>query len=487
MKPSLVRKVALGLALACTAAAACGSDDDADEPAGTTAADEEPSETATETPPAATAEETASSTPADEAGSGGDSAADGQAIWAASTGECGSVENFVDYVCGTPGAADSSLEPVKLGWVNNQDGSIVSLGPQATDAAQLAVDWVNTYAGGIGGHPLELSTCFVKNSEEEGKACADDFAADGNIPVVSYGSVGPGANTINAGLEAAGIPVIEGFAINPADVTSSNHYILFTAQPFDYYAWGSLARDVLKATSAAIVYPQGTGFQNSAAAAEEALDAVGVEYVSVGYDIESTNLVGALVAAGADTADMVINVGGTPSTCVAIDKGLRELGVDESKVVGDFACALESEKEAYGGDIPKWYFGQAQSGDGLTDSAVGRQYRAALDAAGALSNVTDVWYSGMFGSILTIAQFMNKAGADNLTSDGIRAVVEEWRGPLLLGQPEPFCGKYPSAPANCGGGDRFFRYEGDNIWTPVSDWTDVPIELQKKLNAQGVE
>jgi len=473
MKSSSVwRRLAL-LALACLAAvvlAACGSDDEGGDASGGASAD-----TTTQA-----AEEQSES-------AGGDKAADGEKIWSQAAGDCGNIENFVDYVCGKPGSADDSKPPVKLGWVNNQDGSIVSLGPQATDAAQLAVDWINKYASGIGGRKLELVKCYVKNSEEEGKACADKFAADDDIHVVTYGSVGPGANTINAGLKAADIPVIEGFAINPSDVTSENHFILFTAAPFDYYAWGTFGRDVLKAKTGAIVYPQGTGFQNSAAAAEEAMKAVGMKVKSVGYDPDSTNLVGALVASGAPNADMVVNVGGTPATCVAIDKGLRQLKVDEGKVVGDFSCALQSLKKAYGGDVPKWYFGQAQSGDSLTDSLVGKQYRAALDAFGATEHTPDVWYSGMFGAITTIAQFMNKVGPDDLSSDAIRKVAREWRGPLLLGQPEPYCGKYPSAPANCGGGDRFFRYEGNDKWTPVSEWSDVPIELQRKLNAKGVE
>jgi branched-chain amino acid transport system substrate-binding protein len=417
------------------------------------------------------------------------SAAAGNAadVWKTADKPCGSVENFVSYVCGKPGAADASLKPVKLGWVNNQGGTIVSLGPQATKAAQFAVDWVNKYASGIGGHPLQLVTCYVKNSEEEGKACADKFLADKDIHVVSYGSLGPGAQTVNAGLKSAGIPVVEGFAINPSDVTSPNHFILFTAQPFDYYAWGTLARDTFKAKKVAIVYPQGTGFQNSAAAADTAIKTIGIQVKSVGYNPDSTNLVGALVASGAQSADMVVNVGGTPSTCVAIAKGLKQLKIPDEKVVGDFACALASEKEAYGGDIPKWYFGQAQSGDGLTDSPVGQQYRAALAAFGHEKDRPDVWYSGMFGSILTNAQFLNKVGADKLSPTAIKAQVSKWRGPLLLGQPKPYCGKYPSAPANCGGGDRFFRYEGNDKWTPVSTWTDVPIELQRKLNAKGVQ
>ena len=424
-----------------------------------------------------------------EAPSGGASAnADGEALWAkGGSGECGSLDNFVDYVCGKPGAADPSKKPVKIGWVNNQGGSIVSLGPQATDAAQFAVDWINKYAGGIGGHKLELVTCFVKNSEEEGKACADKFLADKEISMITFGSVGPGANTINASIKSAGIPVIEGFSINASDALSPNHYILFTAAPFDYYAWGTLGRDTLKAKTGAIVYPQGTGYQNSAKAAEEAMKAVGIKTKSVGFDPDSTNLVGALVAAGAQTADMVVNVGGTPSTCIAINKGQKQLKIPDEKVVGDFSCALESEKEAYGGDIPKWLFGQAQSGDGLTDSPIGKQYLAALTAFGAQKNRPDVWYSGMFGAMLTIGQTLNKVGPDKITSDSIKTEIAKWRGPLLLGQPHPFCGKYPTSPANCGGGDRFFRYEGKDKWTPVSEWSDVPIELQRKLGAKGVQ
>jgi branched-chain amino acid transport system substrate-binding protein len=428
------------------------------------------------------------STQTTQASSGASSDADGAALWAkGGSGKCGSVENFVDYVCAKPGEADKSKTPVKIGWVNNQDGSIVSLGPQATDAFQFAVDWVNKYASGIDGHPLQLVKCYVKNSEEEGKACADQFLADKDIKLISYGSVGPGANTINAGIKGSGIPVIEGFAINASDVTAPDHYSLFTSSPFDYYAWGTLGRDIMKAKTGAIVYPQGTGFQNNARAAQEAMTAVGMKVKSVGFDPNSTNLVGALVASGAQTADMVVNIGGTPATCVAINKGQKQLKIPDDKMVGDFSCALASEKEAYGGDIPKWVFGQAQSGDGLTDSPVGRQYLAALKAAGHEKDRPDVWYSGMFGTALTIAQFLNQSGGADATPAKVIDTVGKWRGPLLLGQPQPFCGKYPSAPANCGGGDRFFRYDGSDKWTPLSDWSDVPIELQRKLNAKGVQ
>jgi branched-chain amino acid transport system substrate-binding protein len=70
------------------------------------------------------------------------------------------VTDYVKYVGGTAGAADSSKSPIVIGFVNQQGGAN-DVGPGATDGAKLAVDYVNKYAGGIDGHPLELHTCFI--------------------------------------------------------------------------------------------------------------------------------------------------------------------------------------------------------------------------------------------------------------------------------------------------------------------------------------
>ena len=398
---------------------------------------------------------------------------------------CGTVSNFVNYVCGKPQQANASLAPVKIGWVNNQGGSIVSNGPEATAAAQLGVNWINKYADGIGGHPLQLDTCFVKNAEEEGLACAQKFLADPKVDVISYGSVTIGASTINSTI-AGKKPIIEGFAQNPSDVTNPGTYILFVGAPIDFYAWGSVGRDILHAKSAAVLYAQGSGFEADAQAVLTGLQTVGIKTKLVGYNVNTADLTGALTAAGAQSAGMIAPIGGTPANCVSIAKGLATLGVSPSKVVANFSCALDSEKSAYGGDIPKWLFGEAQSGDALTSDPVGVQYRKALAAFGATSNVPDVWYSGMFGSILTIAQFMNRVGFSKLSPAALVAQVKVFRGPLLLGQPKVQCGKFPAYPANCGDGDHFFRYEGNNKFAAVSAWTYMPVAVAKKLHAKGV-
>ena len=118
-------------------------------------------------------------------------------------------------------------------------------------------------------------------------------------------------------------------------------------------------------------------------------------------------------------------------------------------------------------------------------SKVGVAYRKALAEFGATKDTPDVWYSGMFGSILTIAQFMNRVGYSKLSPATIEAQVKKFRGPLLLGQPKVQCGKFPAYPANCGDGDHFFRYEGNGKYVPVSPWTYMPLSVAKKLHAKS--
>src|SRR3954464_7378532 len=88
----------------------------------------------------------ASSTPAGGAGSGG-------------AGE-EAVTDYHAYIRGKAGKADSSKSLVYIGWVNQQGGQ-QSIGPAATDGADLAVKLVNDQLGGIGGAPVRLQEGFI--------------------------------------------------------------------------------------------------------------------------------------------------------------------------------------------------------------------------------------------------------------------------------------------------------------------------------------
>ena len=90
--------------------------------------------------------------------------------------------DFAGYVGGS-GAADASLSPVKIGYFNQQGGAI-EVTHTNIDGINAAVKYVNEEAGGIGGHPLEVVTCYVANTEEEGQQCGQKFANDDSIVAV---------------------------------------------------------------------------------------------------------------------------------------------------------------------------------------------------------------------------------------------------------------------------------------------------------------
>jgi branched-chain amino acid transport system substrate-binding protein len=231
----------------------------------------------------------------------------------------------------------------------------------------------------------------------------------------------------------------------------------------------------------AVLYPQIPGIDILAKGAAAGAKAAGIKVKIVAYSPDTTDLLGAFTAAGAGTADTVSTNAVTPAQCVASAKALATLNVNPSKVTALFPCGGAALKPSFpGGDLPKYWYAEGQSGDALLNTPAGIAYRKALSEFGLLSNRPDVWYSGMFGSILTIAQFMNKIGYSKISPQTMTAQVQQFKGPVLLGEPKVDCGKYRAFPAACGEGIRFFLYQGNDKFR-ATPWNTTPLALQKKL------
>src|SRR6266567_3414986 len=124
----------------------------------------------------------------------------------ASTGTGGqgaqSVTNYLNYTGGKSGAADTSLPPVYIGYVNQQGGP-TAVGLLATAGAQMAINYANAELGGVGGHPIQLVTCFIASAEEEGTTCAQKFLANNKIDVIDMGGVAIGVQSFYSTLNGA--------------------------------------------------------------------------------------------------------------------------------------------------------------------------------------------------------------------------------------------------------------------------------------------
>jgi branched-chain amino acid transport system substrate-binding protein len=380
------------------------------------------------------------------------------------------VTDYVKYVGGKAGAADTSLDPITIGFVNQQGGAN-DVGPGATEGAKLAVEYVNKYAGGIDGHPVRLHTCFISTAEEQGQQCGQKMANDKAVDVVGVGAVAVGAQPLNASIGGEK-PMVWGVSVNQVDTKNKNGYILFGDSFHILAPWGTFGRDVLKAKSAAVVYPQVPGIIEGANAMVKGLQAAGITVKRVGYEANATDLVGPLAAAGAQSADMIVPQSDAKG-CINLAKALEQSGVD-APVVSNPLCLNPLVAKGLGGDVPKWYYGIASS---LTADPTDPAAKAMVDAMtklGAADLAPDPWVPTTMATVLTIVKFMNGVGADELSSEAIAEQARAFKGPLAFGAPALQCEKYSDAPAVCNDQTKFFKYEGKGKFERASGFVRPP-------------
>jgi branched-chain amino acid transport system substrate-binding protein len=380
------------------------------------------------------------------------------------------VTDYVKYVGGKAGAADTSLDPITIGFVNQQGGAN-DVGPGATEGAKLAVEYVNKYAGGIDGHPVRLHTCFISTAEEQGQQCGQKMANDKDVDVVGVGAVAIGAQPLNASIGGEK-PMVWGVSVNQVDTKNKNGYILFGDSFHILAPWGTFGRDVLKAKSAAVVYPQVPGIIEGANAMVKGLQAAGITVKRVGYEANATDLVGPLAAAGAQSADMIVPQSDAKG-CINLAKALEQSGVD-APVVSNPLCLNPLVAKGLGGDVPKWYYGIASS---LTADPTDPAAKAMVDAMTKLGKADlapDPWVPTTMATVLTIVKYMNAVGADKLSSEAIAEQARAFKGPLAFGAPALQCEKYSDAPAVCNDQTKFFKYEGKGKFERASGFVRPP-------------
>jgi hypothetical protein len=382
-----------------------------------------------------------------------------------------SVTDYVSYVGGKAGKADPNKSTIYIGWLN-QEGGQQEIGAAATDGADLAVKLANEQLGGIDGHPVALKKCFIRNAEEEGTTCGQKLGNDKSVAAINVGGVAIGIQPFYSTIGGKK-PVIVGVAVTPVDTVQKNASILFGDVTHVLGPFGTYASDVLKAKTAALVYPNIAGITDGAAALARGLQDAGVEVKKVGYAQGQTDLIGPLTAAGAQTADMVIPYSDA-SGCVNQAKALKQLGItDAKKIVSAPLCLNPMVSEGLGGDYPIWTYAIASSlyGD-KTDPGMA-PYIKVTEQYG-VKTAPDPWVIVSFGSVLTTIKFLNELGPDGLTTDAIVEKARSFSGPVVLGAPELQCDKYEDAPAVCNDRTQFFTYSGKNQFDKAAEWLQPP-------------
>jgi branched-chain amino acid transport system substrate-binding protein len=381
------------------------------------------------------------------------------------------VTDYLSYVGGKAGPADQAATPIGIGWVNIEGGTFGST-PEATRAAQAAVKYVNDKLGGIGGRPLALKVCTIASAEEEGQKCGQQMVNDSSVKAVAFGNVFLGDTSFNSVMKGQK-PLIVGVATGQSVATAKNAFIMFGDLTHVFAPWGTYARDVLRAKTAAVVYTNIPGDKAAGAAVRKGLEQAGIKVTSVAFDLQATDLLGPVTAAGAQTADVIVPIS-QGNGCVGIAKALKQLG-NTKPVTATPVCLSADVAQGLGGDLPTWTYGMAQTlpTDGQAPDA--KAYLEASAQVGLSSqDAGQVFAALAWSEVLTYAKLFNSIGADKVTPEAVTTQLQQFPGPVIMGAPQVKCGQFSDAPAVCNSRAKFYTYQGKGAFTQVAGWLQPP-------------
>lgn len=370
------------------------------------------------------------------------------------------IDLALQYTGGAAGEADDSLDPVKIGLINVDGGAVAF--PQASNAAQIAADFINDHSGGIGGHPLVIEECDIVEGEADAQKCAQQFLNDDSVTAISLGMTVLGTGAIYS--TVAGRKFVFGKeAFNSIDLDQEN--VTFVQSGSYGPGAGAIiyASQFLDADTVAVAYD---GNDPGSQAGVTVMNAVAEEHgitLNAVAVADASQWGAALISAGAQNAD-AITVYGALSVCVPAANAIASSGFADKPVITFDFCQDESVAEALG-DYPEWtYLSSAQSP--LIDSADAALYNAIQDTYSPDANRTG-GAQGVVGTIFALANVLGQVGYDALgDTDAIASAAVAFEGPILMAAQTIGCGQYEEydAVSVCSTTAFPVDYVGDGVW-----------------------
>ena len=354
-------------------------------------------------------------------------------------------------------AADASLPPVTVGYINEDSGPQGQL--DSPNGATATVKYINAELGGIDKHPVKLVKCSSDGSAEAVQKCAQEFLNDDRMVAVIVGTLQSGDDSLYTAL-AGKKPLI---GATPATQGA------FAAQDAYWYGSGSFGvipgfgvfatQNLSDIHTAAIVYLDVPSLKATVTGLlKPVLDKAGVKTTLVPLSLTGTDAAGPLTAAGAANADLLIPITGAPQ-CIQIAKAVAQLGIT-AKVVASPICMDESVRKAVGSLEKGWYEVQIGSGT-ATDNADLKLFRHILSTYG---DGHDGQYAYAIGPVtLTLAKQMQKIGYAKLSPDTVRQAIKTYTGPVPLLAPSIQCGAFAAAPSVCNAYIRAYQWDGSKL------------------------
>lgn len=385
------------------------------------------------------------------------------------------VTNFVGFVGGTPGTkANPKLSTIDIGWINQQGGS-EDIAPETTIGAQLGVEYINKYGGGLDGHPAKLVSCYVPDTVSGATTCGQEMANNKNVSVVEFGADAIGNQAMESAIAPTHKPIVYLIALSEVDDTYSPGFALFGDGSHVEGPWATAA-EYLHAKSVALINEDTPGSQVNVDITEAAMKYAHIPIKVVNFDPSSTDLTAPLEAAGAASASLVIgDVSG--SDCSNLYQAVKQLGI-KAKIAVNAPCATTQAATGDGGQLPNgWYYLAANSFYQDKADPANAAFLKVVKDFNQVQWAPDPWVSDAFGETLSVEQWITtllKAGKP-VTPANIAATAHAFKGPVPNGAPNLDCGKYAAegAPAVCNDKVQFL-VDRNGDFVPLTGWVGPP-------------
>jgi branched-chain amino acid transport system substrate-binding protein len=352
------------------------------------------------------------------------------------------------YTGGTAGKADPSKSPIKVGFTTNLGGTPSF--PEQVAAAKATTAFINDKLGGIDGHPLQLTQCYMQ-SQSDGQKCGAEFLAAHDV-VVDQALAELGNASLYSTV-APKIPVIVGTTSAGPDYTTKNVYSFTGGGPAVIYAMAKDAKDIGLKHLALLSVGDAGGTYTMQSIALPALTKLGVAHSKVVYyntPATTPSIVSAIQAAGGTSADGIFLDPSSPTECTSVYDGLKQLGLN-IPVITTPICNAPSFISATGSGPTNWRFWGFNTNPRVTSDPEVQVYNDIMSSYGETQWEDVGFASSTTRDLLTIAKFGNALHGD-VTPATIKKQILAFRGPAFMIPGTVNCQDPPSTatPGACG-------------------------------------
>lgn len=370
-------------------------------------------------------------------------------------------------VLGTPNPA--SGDPIVFGTMNLESGPVTF--PEVFQAQQAAVEYVNEYLGGIGGHPIELKNCATDGAPATSQRCANQLLDENPVAILGGADTGaPGAIPV---WEGADLAYLGGIPFTPVEQNSPNAVIFSSISTSDNATASVYAAQELGAKSAAVIYTSDTqGTSVAEGVIIPTMKAAGITEITPIAIAPDASDVSSAVATAVGASPDVIYVN-APAACPNILSSLKQLG-NTSLIFGIDPCTSPPAIAGANGGADGLYFAAPvlDPGAGTDETnlylAVMQKYAPAdvhLDSLAALG----------FQTVINVQAALADFAPEDLTKDKILAAFTEGSDhPNFMAHPYTCDGEQlAGAPAVCNAFQEVRQIKGDKAVAVSDGWVEA--------------